>query len=657
MYSAGDLIHAVLQIVNDPSEEFTDFVESLRANIGVIQAIARRPEARALGNDLLLKLKFPRLFAQVDLPDHGSSWNATAAAQLVRSLKAPTQTALWVVQWVKESLTVQNQRTWYVFDDGLWSAVPDGFAAHYCWFRAVVAHMPQALADVGFTRLNQRALITAISDLTGAIARYKADKTEPTIDSEEQLRSNEFQLKAIKAELELFDKGIVPILDTELERIFPKVMDALIAMANMQTPGEAFDNSLEIIVTPSYAINLKRAAERRIEAFEQHGQEGFFDPELLMLGGSFVPRRSLARRFLTKSMAVDPVVSSGDLQEFDYDSKLLWEKAPNFMSILRYQWATADHRTYAESLADTYMWDQVRALQRLLGYMATGYQSAKCSVALIGPTNTGKSTLTRAIARCFGDYCAQPDVSILIPKHGESVRPEDLVKIYGARLAIIGEVPGQKVDSQTWKRLTGGDEITVRHLYQKSIQWKAQTKVLIVGNDPPTIENDAASKHRFVAVPFKRPVVKMDSHLEERIAHETPIITRWILEGALDWYYNTYVSNMDAQDAFGLPIEWREYSTELIESVDAYHDFFTEWVTDTSEQSWLPVAQLYKVFELWCEKTNTRVITMNGFGRLLRSRDFEKARIGVTKTSCYRCQIISTNPAVSNALNQMRNPT
>lgn len=655
-YSPGELMRAATLIVDDPGADpaALAFVAELRENVSVIQAIARHPRAKAPGNDLLLKLKFDLLHAQVQLPADGAKWDPVAADRLIRQLKAPTETALWVAQYVKDSLTVQDGRTWYVFDDGLWSAIPDAFAQHYAWFRAVVAHLPERLATVGFTLSTYELLGNMVTDYQAGIARLKRDKDDP--DRDEKIAKREGFIRDLRSQLAMFDKELIPIIDTGLERIFPKVMEALKPLSNMQTPGAAFDANPAIIVTPSYAINLKQAAERRSWALDNYAVEGFYDPAHTFLGASFVPRRELAGEYLTRSAAIDPVTTTGAADEHDYDSQLLWHKAPHFMSILRYQWGTLDVDNYEDSLDDEELWTQVRALQRLLGYAVTGFQSGKCSIALIGPANTGKSTFTRAVKACFGEYCSQPDPSVLIPKRGESVRPEDLVKIYGSRLAILAEVPIQKIDSGTWKALTGGDSIMVRRLYQQAIDWQAQTKILIVGNNPPIMDNDAASRHRFVAVPFKRPVVKADGRLDDRIARETPYITRWILEGALDWYYDTYVNKIDAQEAFQLPTAWREYSQELIESVDTYHDFFTDWVVDSNEYTWHPSTRLYRLFEIWCAQTGNRPPTMNAFGRLMRARDFDKARIGEAKITSYRCSILSGNPEVSSALLQVRDP-
>lgn len=649
--SAVDLLRLMTLIVDDaqstdpPDPGLQEWVDHFIAQRRIIKALTRAHGCRVIGRQLLFKLS-GKARRGVDtilaLPAEGAQWNPNEAEKTVQMLKSPHATAVWLVEECNLSSTLVVQKgTFHTFDDGLWDSEDDVVAAHYIWFRGILQHLPAKLASVGLTNETYQIFCKEVNEQAVLVKNLKSDEDA----SRKDLNTAERSLRNAKESLNLFDKELLPLLEGGLERReFPKIVAAIKGRTTMQIDSSAFDAAPLIVVTPSYAIDFDKALVRLTDGDS--------------LKDTFVDRNSLAHRYLTKSTTVDPLMDTYYAERNHGRDAFWWltNNAPRFLQLLRYQWGDVtineDTDDDLRVMLDPSFWEQVEALQRVLGYLMLGAQTAKASFALIGKANTGKSTLAKAIAQIMGEYCSQPDSSVLFPTRGETVRPEDLVKIYGARLAILSEIPNTPIDAGVWKSLTGGDKITFRRLYQQAVEWYAETKILFVGNNPPIVPNDAASRHRFIAIPFLRPVIAPDPSFDTALRREAPAILRWVLEGAYNWQFATTIDNDTPQEALLIPDRWLTYSDHLIEEADPFIEFFTDWVVD--DDGFEPFTKLFQLFEVWCSHNGRKPPTSTAFGRLLKARDFEKSRRGENQAVHYRAAIRSTHPDVSLALNKIR---
>ena len=72
-----------------------------------------------------------------------------------------------------------------------------------------------------------------------------------------------------------------------------------------------------------------------------------------------------------------------------------------------------------------------------------------------------------AVQAVFGDYARTAPPGLLMAKKFENSHPCDLADLQGARLVVDSEVnDNQKFDAARMKRLTGGDKIKARRLYE-----------------------------------------------------------------------------------------------------------------------------------------------------------------------------------------------
>jgi putative DNA primase/helicase len=107
---------------------------------------------------------------------------------------------------------------------------------------------------------------------------------------------------------------------------------------------------------------------------------------------------------------------------------------------------------------------QIRFLQKAIGYSLTGSVSEQVIFILCGPGANGKSTLIAVIHLLLGDYGLSTPTETLLVKSGNGI-PSDVARLKGARfVSAVESEHGRKLAEALVKQLTGGDKITARHL-------------------------------------------------------------------------------------------------------------------------------------------------------------------------------------------------
>jgi putative DNA primase/helicase len=182
-------------------------------------------------------------------------------------------------------------------------------------------------------------------------------------------------------------------------------------------------------------------------------------------------------------------------------------------------------------------------LKRFLGYCLTAETDERVIVTPYGNTATGKGTLLTPIQWILGSYCVElPDVALL-EETGEDRKYNYLVKLCGARLAIINELSqSRRLDSVMMKRLSGGstDKVNARRLNHQPIEFFPTHKLMIPTNDLPVLRLDDAMKDRIRVVPFTQKwggKSAPDKGLKSFFSRPEQLagILRWMIEGCLEW--------------------------------------------------------------------------------------------------------------------------
>jgi len=199
----------------------------------------------------------------------------------------------------------------------------------------------------------------------------------------------------------------------------------------------------------------------------------------------------------------------------------------------------ADRTTWEGFLASVLPDNDERAyLQRVIGQCAYGRVREHLFPVLTGSGSNGKGTAYGAITNALGDYATIINPELLMASERGGGGPE-MMTLLGARLVVGSETEeGRQLDAATMKRLTGGDEMTARRLYQEPVRWIPTHQLIYVTNHLPRVKgNDPAVWRRIRVVPFDVVVAEADRDqtLPERLELSADTILTWAVEGWFDY--------------------------------------------------------------------------------------------------------------------------
>lgn len=285
-----------------------------------------------------------------------------------------------------------------------------------------------------------------------------------------------------------------------------------------------------------------------------------------------------------------------DIEPQDYVTKSLGTcydqnaKCPTWLGCIN-QWTCGDA-------------DFAKYLQTLAGYFLSGDNSDQKFYVLYGKGKNGKSVFMATLLKLLGDYATTIDPKTLRKSNrsGSSASP-DITHMMDRRLISCGEVGEKGLDEELMKRLTGGEEINTRTLYQGNVVFTPRCKIVLTTNERPQIKGkDDGIWRRIAPIPFNAVIANADPYLQSKLYAELPGILNWAFEG------------------------WQEFSKEKAlvlpnVIVQAQKDYFDEmnlikrWMDECLEES--PgnnhsATDLVNSYNKWAEsngyaKTNTKV--------------------------------------------------
>jgi putative DNA primase/helicase len=149
----------------------------------------------------------------------------------------------------------------------------------------------------------------------------------------------------------------------------------------------------------------------------------------------------------------------------------------------------------------------VRAfLQRWFGYCLTADNSEQVFLMLYGSGSNGKSVMMIVMEALLGTYAATVPIELFLHddrRRGGDATPE-LVPLISAHLALASEPEeNTRLSEAITKKVTGGDKINVRRLFEGMISIVPKFKVMLsFNNKPPVRGQDEGIWRRILLVPF-----------------------------------------------------------------------------------------------------------------------------------------------------------
>lgn len=168
---------------------------------------------------------------------------------------------------------------------------------------------------------------------------------------------------------------------------------------------------------------------------------------------------------------------------------------------------------------------------RQWGYILSGHTSQRAVFLHIGAGTNGKTKEADLLRWLMGSYATEVPNSIYMSSNYDSERNYALAELPGIRLAISGEVGGNRSwDEEVLKQLTGDEgSIRARKIRQSAITFKPRFKPLIHGNSKPIIRNGQAaiwSRLHIIPYNFYADESKRDLNLLEKLKLEGDAIFR-----------------------------------------------------------------------------------------------------------------------------------
>jgi putative DNA primase/helicase len=241
-----------------------------------------------------------------------------------------------------------------------------------------------------------------------------------------------------------------------------------------------------------------------------------------------------------------------------------------------------------------------------------------------GEGANGKSVYMQTLYNVFGGGLGVnlPAESLSGPnqRQGQQASP-DLARLYGKRYLRVQELAeGVSLQEELIKRLTGGEEITARALFQGMADFKPVFKAQMSGNGYPKIEGTNHGIWRRIAVvhwPVKIPEAEQLNFddVVDGFRDEYPGVLNWLIEGALIYLAEGLV----------VPEAVRHATQEFRDEMDPVGDFLAQCVIVHADAAAAAMAkvtarEMYEAYDGWAWANSVRPITETKFGRVMKTR-------------------------------------
>lgn len=191
-------------------------------------------------------------------------------------------------------------------------------------------------------------------------------------------------------------------------------------------------------------------------------------------------------------------------------------------------------KAWFKFLAEVWEDDQqtIDTLQEIAGYLLTTDTSQQRIFLLLGPTRSGKGTITRMLRRLVGEanICG-PTLASLGTNFGLSA-------LLGKSVAIISDArlssrADQAVVLERLLSISGEDPLSIDLKFKTPVTTKLPTRLLMLSNELPRLADaSSAITGRFLVLRMTRSFLgKEDRQLDSKIAAELPSILLWACEG------------------------------------------------------------------------------------------------------------------------------
>jgi phage/plasmid primase, P4 family, C-terminal domain len=273
--------------------------------------------------------------------------------------------------------------------------------------------------------------------------------------------------------------------------------------------------------------------------------------------------------------------------------------------------------------------DMVSFIHRLFGYATCGYITEhKLPIFLGEEARNGKTTIFETLNKVLGnEFCASIPVKVLMKgsfdSDGNSPEPY-IASLRGKRLVYASEsAKGMKLNSALVKKLTGGDQLNARGLYETPTAFDPTHKIMLFTNDKPIVPpEDQGIWERIMLIELKISFVDnpdpqkpnqhaVDKSIGEKLKPEYPGILAWLVRGFMKWQ----------EQGLNPPAEVVDATNQYRESEDLLAEYIKHGCTVGDPLLYqVRVMDIFTHHRSWCSKYGMTALDLKEFKQQMKRK-------------------------------------
>jgi putative DNA primase/helicase len=299
----------------------------------------------------------------------------------------------------------------------------------------------------------------------------------------------------------------------------------------------------------------------------------------------------------------------------DLSTRQMIEHTPALFNVVSvpfdYQPNAAEPTVWLEFLASVWPDDpqSILLLQEYVGYVLSGRTDMQKMLLLIGPTRSGKGTITRMLTELIGrGHVAGPTLASLGTNFGLSpLLGKPLAVISDARL---GNTPTHAVVERLLS-ITGEDMLTVDRKFKDPWSGKLPTRFVVLSNELPRFrDSSGAIANRLLILQMTKSFLgREDRTLDERLRAELPGILVWALDG---------LDRLNDNGRFTVPGSSEDAASLMMDLASPVSAFVRDCCGRGPDVT-VAADDLYGAWKSWAEDNGHRPGAKSTFGRDLRA--------------------------------------
>lgn len=266
-----------------------------------------------------------------------------------------------------------------------------------------------------------------------------------------------------------------------------------------------------------------------------------------------------------------------------------------------------------------------KELQKAFGLCLAKEQlpAKKVLMLLVGPKDSGKTTVLNAIVDVLGEYGKSVDNSLLMQNNKDKNKGPDMYDFRETLMITTSESnENDKLDTGRVKALTGETTISVKKNYATRMDKFTMIGIIFIDSNfkPYIPAKDTATWDRLRIIPFLFPVVNKDPDLKKKLVNERAGIFNWLLKG---------LDMVVAEKAVFETAAMLEMKEQYKKDVDTTEQFLIDCVAKVDDQYLrIPTSALFTTYKNWCKDNGFMSSIRNKFYEEI-SKVFEKKKSGI----------------------------